>query len=90
MAFIEKRLRSDATNWWAPNRACVEALLRASGFAVRARIADECWLCEAAEPADADVAGMVEDELLAATGTAGADRAMAVHCAAAGKQEDNS
>jgi tRNA (mo5U34)-methyltransferase len=33
MAFIEDRLEGDPTNWWAPNRACVEAMLRSSGLA---------------------------------------------------------
>jgi tRNA (mo5U34)-methyltransferase len=32
MAFIERRLEDDATNWWAPNRACVEAMLRSTGL----------------------------------------------------------
>jgi len=32
MAFIEHRLEGDPTNWWAPNRACVEAMLRSSGL----------------------------------------------------------
>ena len=69
MAFIEKRLRDDVTNWWAPNHACVEAMLRASGFSVRARIADECYLCAAGEIAERPVALLVENELRAATGT---------------------
>jgi tRNA (mo5U34)-methyltransferase len=30
MAFIERRLEDDSTNWWAPNRACVEAMLRSA------------------------------------------------------------
>jgi tRNA (mo5U34)-methyltransferase len=34
MAFIEHRLAGDPTNWWAPNRACVEAMLRSAGLAV--------------------------------------------------------
>jgi len=46
MAFIEHRLADDPTNWWAPNHACVEALLRASGFRVRARPDHECYLCK--------------------------------------------
>ncbi len=33
MAFIERRLEDDPTNWWAPNRACVEAMLRSTGLA---------------------------------------------------------
>src|SRR5947209_5790143 len=37
MAFIEHRLEDDATNWWAPNRACVEAMLRSAGLEVVAR-----------------------------------------------------
>jgi tRNA (mo5U34)-methyltransferase len=32
MAFIEHRLEDDPTNWWAPNRACVEAMLRSAGL----------------------------------------------------------
>jgi tRNA (mo5U34)-methyltransferase len=34
MAFIERRLEDDPTNWWAPNRACVEAMLRSTGLEV--------------------------------------------------------
>jgi tRNA (mo5U34)-methyltransferase len=34
MAFIERRLEDDPTNWWAPNRACVEAMLRSTGLNV--------------------------------------------------------
>jgi len=69
MAFIEKKLREDPTNWWAPNRAGVEALLRSSGFDVRARIADECWLCEAAShPGESVLRRMIDEELVAAAG----------------------
>jgi tRNA (mo5U34)-methyltransferase len=32
MAFIERRLEDDPTNWWAPNLACVEAMLRSAGL----------------------------------------------------------
>jgi tRNA (mo5U34)-methyltransferase len=32
MAFIERRLEDDPTNWWAPNRACAEAMLRSAGL----------------------------------------------------------
>lgn len=45
MAFIENRVANDATNWWAPNHACVEALLRSAGFEVIARPAHEFYLC---------------------------------------------
>jgi tRNA (mo5U34)-methyltransferase len=33
MAFIEHRLADDPTNWWAPNQACVESMLRSAGLA---------------------------------------------------------
>lgn len=68
MAFIEKRLRRDPTNWWAPNHACVEAMLRSSGFGVLGRIADETYLCEPRVGDPGEVA-MVGEELRAATGT---------------------
>ena len=48
MAFIEHKWAHDWTNWWVPNRAGVEAMLRASGFAVEAVPADEVYLCRTA------------------------------------------
>jgi len=44
MAFIEHSLAGDPTNWWAPNHACVEAMLRSSGLKVIARPAHEIYL----------------------------------------------
>ncbi|HET9444967.1 MAG TPA: TIGR04290 family methyltransferase [Steroidobacteraceae bacterium] len=55
MAFIEHSVAGDATNWWAPNHAGVEALLRAAGFEVLSRPEHEFYLCgitEQAPPAD--------------------------------------
>lgn len=49
MAFIEHRLANDPTNWWAPNHAAVEALLRSSGFAIESRPTDETWICRRKE-----------------------------------------
>jgi tRNA (mo5U34)-methyltransferase len=46
MAFIERCLEDDPTNWWAPNHACVEALVRAAGFTVIAHPGHEIYLCE--------------------------------------------
>src|SRR5437764_1379578 len=34
MAFIEHRFSGDPTNWWAPNHAGVEAMLRSSGLRI--------------------------------------------------------
>jgi len=45
MHFIEHRYSHDETNWWVPNRACVEAMLRSSGFAIEAHPEDEVYLC---------------------------------------------
>lgn len=50
MAFIEHRIAGDPTNWWAPNHAAVEALLRSAGFHNIRRIAHEVYLCEVAAP----------------------------------------
>lgn len=47
MAFIEHRIADDPTNWWAPNHAGVEAMLRAAGFGAIERIAHEVYICEA-------------------------------------------
>jgi tRNA (mo5U34)-methyltransferase len=48
MHFIERRFSGDWTNWWAPNRACSEAMLRASGFTVEARPENDVYLCRVA------------------------------------------
>jgi tRNA (mo5U34)-methyltransferase len=45
MHFIEHKYADDPTNWWAPNRACVEAMLRSAGFAIVAHPEDEVYLC---------------------------------------------
>jgi tRNA (mo5U34)-methyltransferase len=52
MAFVEHELAGDPTNWWLPNRACVEALLRDAGFDVIARPCDETYLCRRARELD--------------------------------------
>jgi tRNA (mo5U34)-methyltransferase len=45
MHFIEARYSHDETNWWVPNRACTEAMLRSSGFSIEAHPEDEVYLC---------------------------------------------
>ena len=45
MYFIEERFAGDDTNWWFPNRACVEAMLRSSGFRIVAQPEDEVFIC---------------------------------------------
>jgi tRNA (mo5U34)-methyltransferase len=46
MAFFEHGFGGDFTNWWAPNRAACEAMLRAAGMRVLDRPAHEFYLCE--------------------------------------------
>jgi tRNA (mo5U34)-methyltransferase len=48
MYFIEHKYAGDETNWWIPNRACVEAMLRSAGFAIETRAEDEVYLCRRA------------------------------------------
>jgi tRNA (mo5U34)-methyltransferase len=48
--FIEHRYAGDPTNWWVPNRACVEAMLRSSGFEIVAHPEDEVYLCKPVVP----------------------------------------
>jgi tRNA (mo5U34)-methyltransferase len=45
MHFIEQCYSHDETNWWVPNRACVEAMLRSSGFSIEAQPEAEVYLC---------------------------------------------
>ena len=45
MYFIEKRYSGDPTNWWIPNRACVEAMLRSAGFDIVDHPEAEVFLC---------------------------------------------
>jgi tRNA (mo5U34)-methyltransferase len=49
LAFVEHSYAGDPTNWWVPNRACVEAMLRSSGFAVVARPEAEVYVCRRQE-----------------------------------------
>lgn len=43
--FIESYYAHDQTNWWVPNRACAEAMLRSSGFSIEAHPEEEVYLC---------------------------------------------
>jgi tRNA (mo5U34)-methyltransferase len=43
--FIEKRYAQDPTNWFIPNRAATEAMLRSAGFRIAAHPEPEVYLC---------------------------------------------
>src|SRR5437764_5389354 len=45
MYVVEKRYSHDPTNWWIPNRACVEAMLRSAGFTIVEHPEDEVYIC---------------------------------------------
>ena len=45
MHFIEHRYADDPTNWWAPNSACVEAMLRSAGFVIDQHPETEVYIC---------------------------------------------
>jgi tRNA (mo5U34)-methyltransferase len=47
--FIEHCYANDPTNWWIPNAACAEAMLRSAGFAVTAHPEDEVYICHRTE-----------------------------------------
>ena len=45
MYFIEHRYANDPTNWWIPNRAAAEAMLRSAGMKIVAHPEEETWIC---------------------------------------------
>lgn len=72
MAFIEKRLAGDPTNWWAASPDALEALLRTAGLRVLARPDEETFVCEPAaqteETEERQLAERERDAVLAAFG----------------------
>ena len=45
MYFVENKYAGDPTNWWIPNRACTEALLRSAGFEILEHPEAEVFVC---------------------------------------------
>jgi tRNA (mo5U34)-methyltransferase len=43
--FVEQRYAADPTNWFIPNRAAVEAMLRSAGFRIEQHPEREVYLC---------------------------------------------
>jgi len=73
LAFIEHRFSGDPTNWWAPNHAAAEAMLRSSGLRVTARPGHEIYLCEPNRDAVPWPRSDGRSEFLSATGSADRD-----------------
>ncbi len=46
--FVEHRYSHDPTNWWIPNRACAEAMLRSAGFEIVDHPEEEVYICKIA------------------------------------------
>jgi tRNA (mo5U34)-methyltransferase len=56
MYFIEHKYAGDPTNWWIPNRACTEAMLRSAGFNIIAHPEEEVFVCQVRnDEAESDV-----------------------------------
>ncbi len=70
--FVERRYAGDETNWWIPNRACAEAMLRSAGFAPQGIPGTEVYLCRVAEP-DAGGAAVYPARGAPVNGPRGAD-----------------
>jgi tRNA (mo5U34)-methyltransferase len=50
--FVEERYCGDPTNWWIPNAAAAEAMLRSAGFRILAHPEQEVYLCRVEEITD--------------------------------------
>ncbi len=46
MYFVERQYAGDPTNWWVPNQACLEAMIRSAGFQVLEHPEDEVYVCQ--------------------------------------------
>lgn len=52
MHFIEHNYSNDPTNWWVPNRAGMEAMLRSAGFQIIEHPEQEVYFCHRAAITD--------------------------------------
>ncbi len=66
MAFIEQKFNGDPTNWWAPNTAALQAMLRSCGFEVIAAPGDETFVGR--KKSEGVAAGWNASEYQSATG----------------------
>lgn len=68
LAFVERSLAGDPTNWWVADDACARAMLRSAGLRIVATPGEETYVCEPAR--DEDTAREArEAELSAASGS---------------------
>ena len=52
MHFVENEYSKDITNWWIPNRACAESVLRSAGFRIESSPEAEVFVCRCNEEAE--------------------------------------
>jgi tRNA (mo5U34)-methyltransferase len=52
MYFVERKYAGDPTNWWIPNSACSEAMLRSAGFEILEHPESEVFVCRRTELKD--------------------------------------
>jgi tRNA (mo5U34)-methyltransferase len=46
MAFVEEQFAGDPTNWWVPNHAGIEAMLRSAGMRITIQASHDMYVCE--------------------------------------------
>lgn len=68
LAFLEHRMAGDPTNWFVPNHAACEAMLRSAGMRVLGHPMDETYLCEPDPERKSDMTTWNRGEYLSATG----------------------
>ena len=52
MHFVENEYSQDNTNWWIPNRACAESVLRSAGFRIESNPETEVFVCRCNDEAE--------------------------------------
>lgn len=63
MYFIENSYANDPTNWWIPNGAAAEGMLRSSGLEIVDHPESETWICEPRSSLRADGKYILDHEL---------------------------
>jgi tRNA (mo5U34)-methyltransferase len=72
LAFIERALAGDPTNWWVADDACARAMLRSAGLRVLATPGHEIYVCEPSPTEDEELRRARESELSAVIGASSA------------------
>jgi tRNA (mo5U34)-methyltransferase len=54
MFFIENKYSGDQTNWWIPNRSCLEGMLHSAGFRILSNPEREVYICAIADVPQAE------------------------------------